>query len=56
MAVLGYDEDERWFIIQDSRGESFGQGGQWFLSYNRLKTNRIRVAYAIGAPQFGGLL
>lgn len=49
VAVLGYDDDARQFIVQDSRGSSFGAGGQWFLSYrDAARSNRITESYEIG--------
>lgn len=33
VACLGFDDNENSFIIQDSFGADFGQGGQWYLPY-----------------------
>lgn len=49
VAVLGYDDGPRHFIVQDSRGPGFGAGGQWFLPYDTARSsNRITAAYRIG--------
>ena len=39
VAVIGYSDAEDSFLIQDSRGNSFGPlGGQWWLPYNLART------------------
>lgn len=48
VAILGYDDARGHFIVQDSRGTSFGAGGQWFLPYAAAqRSNRITASYAI---------
>lgn len=46
-AVIGYDGVERVFIVQDSRGLSFGAQGQWFLPYDRCTSPFIVLAFAL---------
>lgn len=48
VAILGYRDSERAFIVQDSRGEDFGLGGQWWMSYSFAASAFVQEAYCIG--------
>lgn len=48
VAVLGYRDSERAFIVQDSRGEDFALGGQWWMSYAFASSAFVQEAYCIG--------
>lgn len=52
VAVLGYSDAEASFIIQDSRGPDWAQGGQWWLPYSILAspTTIVFQAFAVGYP------
>jgi len=52
VAVLGYSDAEASFIIQDSRGRDWAQGGQWWLPYGILASPNTIVfqAFAVGYP------
>lgn len=52
VAILGYSDAEASFIIQDSRGPNWAQGGQWWLPYNILMSPNTIVfqAFAVGYP------
>jgi hypothetical protein len=56
VAVLGYDDAESAFIVQDSRGQEFGRGGQWFFDYDGLDSPLVYAAYGIGASPEAGLV
>ena len=48
VAVIGYSDRVQAFVIQDSRGTDFGQGGQWYLPYSATRSNLILEAIEIG--------
>lgn len=50
VAVFGYRESERSFIVQDSKGSEFAIGGQWWLPYNMVESSVVEQAYAVGYP------
>jgi hypothetical protein len=47
VALLGYDDAARRFIVQDSRGTSFGRQGRWFLPYESVASNAILDSFEI---------
>jgi hypothetical protein len=46
-AVIGYSDADASFIVQDSRGTSFGINGQWFLPYDLCASPFIVLAVAL---------
>jgi len=52
VTVVGYDDLEARFIIQDCRGEGFGDSGKWYLPYVIAQspsfTNSLAVIKKIG--------
>jgi hypothetical protein len=46
-AVVGYRNTDAVFVVQDSRGPSFGLGGQWFLPYDLLDSPFVVSAFAL---------
>jgi hypothetical protein len=51
-AVIGYRDAESAFIVQDSRGTSFGLQGQWFLPYDFCTSPFLVIAYALAPDDF----
>jgi hypothetical protein len=49
-AVIGYSNADAVFVVQDSRGLSFGVDGQWFLPYDLLASPFVVSAFAL-APE-----
>jgi hypothetical protein len=49
-AILGTSEAKAAFIVQDSRGPTFGRGGQWYLKYDLTLGSGISGAYALEYP------
>ena len=47
VAVLGFDDRAEHFVVQDSRGESFADGGQWYLRYRVCPSPLIEEAWAL---------
>jgi hypothetical protein len=52
VAVLGYSNAEASFIVQDSRGKQWAQGGQWWLPFSVVASpvTILFQAFAIGYP------
>jgi hypothetical protein len=46
-AVIGFDDGESAFIVQDSRGTGFGIQGQWFLPYDLATSEFIDQAIVL---------
>jgi hypothetical protein len=51
-AVIGYNDANREFIVQDSRGPSFGIDGQWFLPYDFCTSPFLVIAFALAPDDF----
>jgi len=47
---LGTSESNAAFIVQDSRGPTFGRGGQWYLKYDMTIGSAIDAAYTLEYP------
>jgi hypothetical protein len=50
VAVLGVEPQHERFIVQDSQGESFGDGGQWYLPYGQAESPAVLDAYVLRVP------
>jgi hypothetical protein len=52
VAILGYSDAEASFVVQDSRGQGWGQGGQWWLPYSVIvsPSSILFQAFAVGYP------
>jgi hypothetical protein len=47
VAVIGYDDAEHSFIVQDSRGPDWFIGGQWWMPYSFAASGFVYKAYAL---------
>ncbi len=47
VAVLGYHANTKRFVAQDSRGDQFGRGGQWFLAARHCDARSIHEGWEI---------
>ena len=47
VAVLGYQAEDRRFVAQDSRGDQFGSGGQWYLAAHNCDARSIHEGWEI---------
>jgi hypothetical protein len=45
--IIGYSDPDAVFIVQDSRGLSFGITGQWFLPYDLLSSPFAVMAFVL---------
>jgi len=50
-AILGTNEKRKAFIVQDSRGPSFGAGGQWFLRFDLAGGSAIDASFTLEYPE-----
>jgi hypothetical protein len=48
--VLGLESDRKRFVVQDSRGKSFANKGQWFLPESQAVLGPITDAYVLRIP------
>ena len=46
VAILGYDDAEQAFIVQDSRGLDWFIGGQWWMPYSFAESGFVYRAYS----------
>ena len=47
VAIIGYESSTDRFVAQDSRGEAFGAGGQWYLHARDCDSSMIVEAWEI---------
>jgi hypothetical protein len=47
VVCLGYSLQHRCFLVKDSRGDAFGDGGFWWLPFERLAEGLVLEAWAI---------
>lgn len=47
VVAVGYDDQRASFIIEDSRGPNFAQGGSWFLPYDILDSRIVYEAWIL---------
>lgn len=47
VAILGYRDSEQAFVVQDSRGPEWFQGGQWLMPYAFAQSGFVYKAYAL---------
>jgi hypothetical protein len=52
VVVIGYEDAQQAFIVQDSRGPGFAIGGQWWLPYDVALTRLVRQAFALRPPRW----
>lgn len=45
--AVGFDEDQRNFLVKDSRGESFGPQGIWWLPYAVADSETVEEAWTL---------
>jgi C1A family cysteine protease len=48
VAVIGYNDRKKAFIIRDSFGQHIGDNGHWFLPYDLLDSDLILESWVIG--------
>jgi hypothetical protein len=48
VAVLGYHESTSRFLVKDSRGQSWGLNGTWWLPYSAVNADLVESAFALG--------
>lgn len=49
-ALIGTTAERQAFIVQDSRGASFGSGGQWLLPYDLADGDAIDASFTLEYP------
>lgn len=47
VCIVGYDDSDGSFLVMDSRGSGFADGGNWRLSYEVASRNRIIESWGI---------
>jgi hypothetical protein len=45
--IVGYDDNQPAFVVQDSRGAGFGRGGSWLLPYRLMDSPLIYETWAL---------
>ncbi len=48
VAVIGYDDTQGAFRVKDSRGEGWGDAGQWWFPFEAVESDLVNCAYALG--------
>ena len=48
VVIIGYFDEVKSFVVQDSRGTSFGRGGQWLLPVSHASSKLVESVFEIG--------